>query len=416
MTALTRQALTRRAGLLAAVSLAAATIVAVPAVPATASAAATAAGPGQTVVGWGSNTDGELGDGTTTDASLPVFAELPARLRYTTVRSSLDTSVALATSGAVFAWGSNIYGQVGDGTTTPRLTPVRVTLPAGAKVTAVREGGLFTMALTAKGQVLAWGNNFSGQLGDGTGENQSLPVRVRLPKGVTVTAISAGYDSALALTKSGRVLSWGGNLVGQLGTGTTPPFRLVPGYVRIPRHTKIASIAAGNGTGYAVTSAGRLLAWGDNAMGRLGDGTTKTRRTPVQVRLPAGVKVAAATAGVAQALALTTGGRVLAWGYNFYGQLGNGSRSDEHVPVWVKLPRGSRVRGLAAGAEYSMALTTGGRVLAWGRNDVGQLGNGSTTGKTTPVRVHLPAGFTPTAIGAGWDAESGLAIGHQVRD
>ena len=182
MTALTRQALTRRAGLLAAVSLAAATIVAVPAVPATASAAATAAGPGQTVVGWGSNTDGELGDGTTTDASLPVFAELPARLRYTTVRSSLDTSVALATSGAVFAWGSNIYGQVGDGTTTPRLTPVRVTLPAGAKVTAVREGGLFTMALTAKGQVLAWGNNFSGQLGDGTGENQSLPVRVRLPR------------------------------------------------------------------------------------------------------------------------------------------------------------------------------------------------------------------------------------------
>ncbi len=164
--------------------------------------------------------------------------------------------MALDTSGAVFAWGSNIYGQIGDGTTMPRLTPVRVKLPAGVKVTALREGGQFTLALTTKGQVLAWGDNFDGELGDGTGLNRALPVRVQLPKGVTVTAISAGADSALALTRSGRVLSWGANLVGQLGTGTTPAFRFVPGYVRIPRHTKITSIAAGNGTGYAVTSAG----------------------------------------------------------------------------------------------------------------------------------------------------------------
>ncbi len=86
------------------------------------------------------------------------------------------------------------------------------------------------------------------------------------------------------------------------------------------------------------------------------------------------------------------------------------------MPVWVKLPRGTRVRGLAAGRDYSMALTTGGRVLAWGHNDLGQLGNGSTTDSATPRRVHLPGGFTPAAIGAGWDAEAGLAIGHQVRD
>ena len=409
--------ITRLASLLTAVSLAAATIAAVPAVPAGAAATAvTAAGPGETVVGWGSDTSGELGDGTTTDATQPVYTRLPAKLRYTTVRTSEGTSVALATSGAVFAWGGNIYGQVGDGTTMSRLTPVRVRLPAGVKVTAVREGALFTLALTTKGQVLAWGDNFDGQLGDGTGENQSLPVRVRLPKGVTVTAISAGLDSALALTKSGRVLSWGGNIDGQLGTGTTPPFRLVPGYVRIPRHTRITSIAAGNATGYAVTSAGRLLAWGYNAHGGLGDGTTKIRRTPVQVRLPAGVKVAAATAGVLQAFALTTDGRVLAWGVNSYGQLGNGSTTEEHVPVWVKLPRGTRARALAAGREYSMVLTASDRVLAWGRNEVGQLGDGSTTDSATPRRVHLPGGFTPTAIGAGWDAEAGLAIGHQVRD
>jgi alpha-tubulin suppressor-like RCC1 family protein len=418
MTALIRAPI-RRAALLAALGLTAATVTVVPAVSAaaaTAAAARSAAGPGETVVGWGSDASGELGDGTATDATQPVYTRLPAKLRYTAVRTSEGTSVALATSGAVFAWGGNIYGQIGDGTTMSRLTPVRVGLPAGVKVTAVREGALFTLALTAKGQVLAWGDNFDGQLGDGSGENQSLPVRVRLPKGVTVTAISAGLDSALALTKSGRVLSWGGNLDGQLGTGTTPSFRLVPGYVRIPRRTKITSIAAGNGTGYAVTSAGRLLAWGYNAHGGLGDGTTKIRRTPAQVRLPAGVKVTAATAGVLQAFALTADGRVLAWGDNSYGQLGNGSATEAHVPVWVKLPKGTRARALAAGREYGMVLTASGRVLAWGRNELGQLGDGTTTDSATPRRVHLPGGFTPTAIGAGWDAEAGLAIGHQVRD
>ena len=409
-------AITRLASLLTAVSLAAATIAAVPAVPASAAATAvTASGPGETVVGWGSDTSGELGDGTTTDATQPVYTRLPAKLRYTTVRTSEGTSVALATSGAVFAWGSNIYGQIGDGTTMSRLTPVRVRLPAGVKVTAVREGALFTLALTTKGQVLAWGNNNYGELGDGSTANRVLPVRARLPKGVTVTAISAGYNSALALTSSGRVLSWGANIIGQLGDGAAPD-RHVPGYVRLPGHTRITSIAAGDETGYAVTSAGRLLAWGANYNGGLGDGTTRLRRTPVQVRLPAGVKVAAATAGLAHALALTTGGRVLAWGYNFYGQLGDGSTTDDLVPEWVNLPKGTRVRGLAAGRDYSMALTTGGHVLAWGHNDLGQLGNGSTTDSATPRRVHLPGGFTPTAIGAGWDAEAGLAIGHQVRD
>lgn len=311
----------------------------------------------------------------------------------------------------VVGWGRDTFGQLGDGTTTIRLTPVRVKLPAGVKVAAVREGGLFTLALTTKGQVLAWGDNSSGELGDGTTTNRALPARVRLPRGVTVTAISAGLDSALALTRSGRVLSWGGNSYGQLGHGSGSD-RHVPGYVRRPAHTKITSIAAGEETGYAVTSAGQLLAWGANFNGGLGDGTRKTRRTPVQARLPAGVKVAAATAGQFHALALTTGGRVLAWGYNFYGQLGDGSTSDRAVPEFVRLPTGARVRALAAGRDYSMALTTTGHVLAWGADFYGQLGNGSTADSASPQRVHLPAGFAPTAIGAGWDAQSGLAIGH----
>ena len=154
---------------------------------------------------------------------------------------------------------------------------------------------------------------------------------------------------------------------------------------------RITSIAAGDGTGYAVTSAGRLLAWGDNYSGGLGDGTTKTPPDADQVRLPAGVKVAAATGGLRHALALTTGGRVLAWGYNAYGPLGDGSITDNYVPAWVELPRGTRVRGLAAGRDYSMALTTGGRVLAWGHNDLGQLGERLDHRQRDPA-ARAPAG------------------------
>lgn len=339
-----RPAAWRRPGLLTVLGLAA-TLAVIPAVPAAAAAPAAAAPAaaksGETVLAWGSNFHGELGDGTTTDSTDPVRVQLPASLRYTTVRSELF-SLAVSTSGQVFAWGNNAAGQLGDGTATSRLKPVRVRLPAGLKVKTVRAGGLFSLALTTKGKILAWGDNSSGQLGTGSAKDRHLPARVKLPKGVTVTAISAGDESALALTSTGRVLSWGSNLAGELGTGTGAE-RHVPGYVKLPRHTKIISIAAGNATGYAVTSTGRLLAWGLNQAGGLGDGTTKIRETPVKVKLPTGVKVVAATAGLLHALALTTNGRILAWGYNFYGQLGNGTTTDQHTPVWVKLPNGTRI-------------------------------------------------------------------------
>lgn len=384
------------------------------AVPAAASArpATAATGPGESVIGWGQNQFGVLGDGTTTDTSTPVFAKLPSRFRYTTVRS-VETSVALTTTGRVYAWGDNGFGQVGDGTTTMRPRPVVASKLHGVKVTALRESGHWTLALTSTGKVLAWGENLAGELGDGTTKDRLAPVRPRIPRGVTITAISAGYNHAVALTKSGRVLAWGDNVAGQLGDGTKKDHH-APVYVKLPAHAKVTSIAAGYETGFAVTSTGRMLAWGFNATGEVGDGTTKDRLKPAQVHLPRGVKVNSATAGELHALALTTDGRALAWGYNTDGQLGVGTTTSRHTPGWVRLPPGTRVRALAAGEKFSMALTRGGRILTGGYNGSGQLGNGTTTSSTTPVTVHLPPGFTPTAIGAGWFASTGLAIGHEV--
>jgi alpha-tubulin suppressor-like RCC1 family protein len=135
----------------------------------------------------------------------------------------------------------------------------------------------------------------------------------------------------------------------------------------------------------------------------------------VQVRLPRGVTVTAAVAGQLHVLALTTGGGVLAWGSNHFGQLGTGTTATRHIPVRVKLPTGTtKIRALAAGADFSVALTAGARILTWGHGSVGQLGNASTADRHRPVRVQLPFGFTPIAIGAGLTSESALAIGHEV--
>ncbi len=135
----------------------------------------------------------------------------------------------------------------------------------------------------------------------------------------------------MALTTAGRVLTWGGNRFGQLGDGSTRD-RHVPGYVQLPRHTTISSVAAGSAMGYAVTSAGRLLSWGINNLGQVGDGTTRERKTPVAIRLPGGVRVVAAIAGLLNVLALTTDRRALGWGYNARGQLGDQSTTDRHQP------------------------------------------------------------------------------------
>jgi alpha-tubulin suppressor-like RCC1 family protein len=227
-----------------------------------------------------------------------------------------------------------------------------------------------------------------------------------------VPAVIPATHAAAAAKPGQHVIAWGGNSVGQLGDGSTTP-RDAPGFVELPAHTKVASIAAGYQTGYAGTSTGRLLAWGFNADGQLGDGSLSNHMKPHQVHLPGGVRIAAATAGQLHALAATTTGRVLAWGFNAYGQLGNGSTSNQRTPVFVRLPAGTKVRALAAGQHFSMAMTAGGQILAWGRDNVGQLGIGSHANRDKPIRVHLPKGFTPTAIGAGWNAEAALAIGHE---
>ena len=239
-------------------------------------------------------------------------------------------------------------------------------------------GGQHSLALNPDGTLCAWGYNGDCELGDGTSTNRITPVQV---SGLTdVVAMGGGFLHSLALEENGTVYAWGYNSYGQLGDGTTTK-RKTP--VQVSGLTDVVAIAAGSLHSLALKSDGTVWAWGYNNYGQLGDGTTTQSTTPVQV---SGLTdVVAIAAGRFQSLALKSDGTVYAWGYNGDGALGDGSSTTRKTPVQVSAL--IDVVAIAAGSRHSLALKSDGTVYAWGYNSYGQLGDGTTTNRTTPVQV-----------------------------
>lgn len=348
---------------------------------------------------WGTNWGGQLGDGTTTLRLTPVsVAGLSSGFA---IAAGLAHSCAV-TAGGVKCWGRNDYGQLGDGTATDRQTPVPVTgLSSG--VVAIAAGSSHSCTLTAAGGVKCWGANWSGQLGDGTTTDRKTPVAVtRLTSGVV--AITTGESHSCALTAAGGVKCWGSNGYGQLGDGTTTE-RHTPGGVTGLTH--VVAIATGTGHGCALTAAGGVKCWGLNGQGQLGDGTRSQRLTPVAVTgLTSGV--VAIAAGDAHSCALTSEGAVKCWGSNGNGQLGDGSTADWKLTPVAVAGLSSGVVAVAAGDYHNCALTAAGHVKCWGANWNGQLGDGASTDMYKPVRTQNIAGlmrvraeFTTPPLSAG---------------
>ena len=323
-------------------------------------------------------------------------------------------SLTLKLNGTVWAWGYNYYGQLGDGTTTSRHTPIQVKGPDGegylTDVIAVSAGYDHSLALKRDGTVWAWGDNYEGNLGDGTTTMHDAPVQVKGPNGegyLTDVIAIAGYTHSLALKRDGTVWAWGANYEGHLGDGTTTS-RHTPVQVKGPGGegylTDVIAVSAGDDFSLALKRDGTVWAWGVNYNGQLGDGTTTERHTPVQVKGPGGegylTDVIAVSAGDDFSLALKSDGTVWAWGYNGNaegnGQLGDGTTAERHTPVQVKGPGGegylTDVIAVSAGNAFSLALKSDGTVWAWGDNSDGQLGDGTTTDRHTPVQVKGPNG------------------------
>ena len=366
-----------------------------------------------TVRGWGTNDDGSLGSGSgTLDALTPVKVKIPAGVTVTSIRAGCDHSVALTKSGTLLAWGNNTFGQVGDGTFNERTTPVSVKLPKGTKVTAVRAGCEDTIALTKAGTVLSWGIGQAGELGDGKTKNSASPVRVSLPKGTKVKAISAGCAHNLAVTASGKLYAWGANGFGQLGDGTHKT-RSKPVLVKLPAGAKATGVSAGCDYTLALTSDG-LFAWGLNADGQLGTGNTNNQDVPVLItflfRGSGPGTITSIFAGCNFTIALFSKGGVLAWGYDGFGELGDGGSATELKPVGVMLPTTIKVKAISAGCDDGYALSTAGQVFAWGAGIDGELGNAGSANSDVPVMVSNLTTIDPTAIGSGPAAFHAFAI------
>ena len=252
------------------------------------------------------------------------------------------------------------------------------------------------------------GDNTDGALGNGNTTDVYLPTVVGLPGGVTPTGGAAGGDHSLVIGSNGVLYAWGLGTDGQLGNGTTNS-SLTAVQVSLPLGVVPVSVAAGQDHSLALGSNNKLYAWGYNGFGQLGNGTTTNADAPVAVALPSGVTATAVSAGANFSLAVGSDGNVYAWGDGNLGALGDGSMNESKTPVKVSLPSGVTASAIAAGGSFGMAIGSNGNLYSWGDGDNGQLGNNTTTFTSTPVKVNMPSGVTASVISAGDDHS--LAIG-----
>ncbi len=331
---------------------------------------------------WGKNEHGELGNGTWKDSGVPV--EVSGLNRgVKAVAAGWGHTCALTDGGGVKCWGYNKNGELGDGSNTDSNTPVDVRgLESG--VTALEAADDHTCALLSNGTVKCWGFNLYGQLGDGTAENRNSPVDVT---GLTsgTAAVAAGWGHTCALSVSGGVKCWGNNHYGQVGNGSEKENYHEPVAVA-GMANGVAAISADGGQTCALTSRGLVMCWGNNKYGQLGDGTAEVRRVPVAV---VGLKFAplSIAAGWNHTCALKETGDMVCWGWNYYGQLGNGMRTTSILPV----DAGALMYGVsqaALGFGHSCVVTEFGGVQCWGLNEFGQLGDGTTVDAYLPVDVN----------------------------
>ena len=334
---------------------------------------------------WGYNEYGQVGNKTIDNQLTPVKV-LENVKEFSMSKRVGYTFGAITSNGDLYCWGYNKYGQVGDGTTTNQLTPVKVL--ENVKDFSI-SSNYTSGAITANGDLYCWGNNEYGQVGNGTtdrGYKQLTPVKIL----ENVKDFSVGYTTA-ALTINGDLYCWGDNESGQVGNETS--YRVQTSPVKILENIKEFSL---NGTTTALTLDGDLYCWGYNSNGEVGNGTRDNQKTPIKIL--ENVKKCLMTD---TASAITTNGELYCWGYNSNGEVGNGKTNKQLSPIKIL----ENVDEFVLKDGTSTALTVSGELYRWGDNGSWQVGNGNSFRQLTPVKImenvkDFSVGYTTGAITA----------------
>ena len=327
---------------------------------------------------WGYNGDGELGDGTTSDRLAPI----KVMNNVASVAAGTHYSLAITTDGSLWAWGINYCGQLGDGTRTTRTSPVKIM----SNVTDVTASNGFGMAIQADGSLWSWGCNENGfAVGIGSGLS---PVKIM----DDVKAIATGQGFRLAVKTDGTLWLWGYDSSGLLGSGkpysAENPVQVLTG---------VANVSAGESHVLALKTDGTIWAWGSNDSGQLGDGTNNNHYNPVKVFDGATAMVA----NTDNSFAIKADGSLWAWGANSNTLLGE--VYDQPKPVKVM----SNVTQVAFGSSHGLALKTDGTIWSWGDNRYGAIGDGTRTDRDSGIQIMNDSGPIPTQYSVTFDANGG---------
>jgi alpha-tubulin suppressor-like RCC1 family protein len=393
-------------------------------------AEAATAGPGS-VLAFGANASGQLGStATATPNPTPAVVEIPGQVGPVTQLAVGNAHSLLVTaSGQLFAFGSNQFGQLGSaanaGTTTPNPTPALVGLPGAiGPVTRVAAGAQYSLALTASGQLYAFGANRFGQLGNpantATSNPNPTPTQVVLPGQVgTIVQFGAGDSHTFALTSSGQLYTFGFNAYGVLGRPQNNDPNPTPMVVQLPFAAgPITQVSAGERFTLALTASGELFAWGDDEFGEVGVPDNGESRPPGVVAIPGRIgAVTRIVAGSLHSFILTASDQLYVFGSNEEGQLGFplASIANSPAPLTVGLPgQAGTVTSLAAALWHSLVVTSSGQLYAWGEDFAGQLGSvppvAAPFEKPAPALVALPPGTTIDTVARGSEAAFTLAL------
>ena len=348
---------------------------------------------------WGYNTFGQLGDGTTVDSNVPVAISSELVKAWTLVSAGGYHMCGIASDDRGYCWGFNAFGQIGDGAFTGSTVPVQISNDAVQKWGEISAGLFHTCGISVDGEGFCWGWNIFGQLGDNSFQDSNLPVGIDNCIVSQWKSLSSGYFHTCGVASDDKGYCWGYNDYGELGTGnfqiSTTPIEINTKLNLYWRHIS----AAGYYHTCGVATDDQGYCWGWNAYGQLGDGTNNLSTVPIPISTKTVQTWKLIALGGFHTCGIASDDKGYCWGSNAFGQIGDGTYTSSTVPIAISNKIVSAWKSIDAGEYYTCGIALDDKGYCWGYNYYGQVGDGSNTDTTVPVQISTEAKWKELTAG-----------------